>query len=111
MGDSLRFEPNEKGTVYRLVGDLTFASALSALGGANQVLDPQVEGVGFDLSGIKRVDSAGVALLIEWLQMARKTGCHLTFSHIPKTLYAIMQVNGVEAMVPLAHGTDSVVQN
>ena len=47
--ESLRFEPNEKGTVYRLVGDLTFTSALAALKGASHVLDRQVEGVGFDL--------------------------------------------------------------
>lgn len=111
LSEGLRFEPNDKGTVYRLVGDLTFASALAALRGASQVLDCQAGGIGFDLSGIRHVDSAGVALLIEWLLMARKSGCHLTLSHVPQNLRAIMQVNGVLELVPMAQETEATMPN
>jgi phospholipid transport system transporter-binding protein len=39
-----------------------------------------------DLAGIKRVDSAGLALLLEWQASARVQGRTLSFSNAPRDL-------------------------
>ena len=81
-------------------GELTFSTALAALRSVASLLQPG-RAMRFDLSGVTRADSAAVALLIEWLRMARKAGCELRYSRIPEPLQAIISVGGVEDMLPV----------
>ena len=48
-----------------------------------------------DLAGVTHTDSAGVALLIEWLRQARRQNCTIKFHNIPSQLLAIARVCGV----------------
>ncbi len=54
-----------------------------------------------DLSGVGRVDSAGVALLLEWVREARHRGRALVFRGVPAQLLAIARVSGVDNILPL----------
>lgn len=51
-----------------------------------------------DLSGVTHTDSAGVALLIEWLRQARQRNRKISFRNIPSQLLAIAQLCGVAEM-------------
>ena len=51
-----------------------------------------------DLAGVTHTDSAGVALLIEWLRQARQQNRKITFRNIPSQLLAIAQLCGVAEM-------------
>jgi phospholipid transport system transporter-binding protein len=85
---------------YALQGELTFATVAQAL----KVTAPLFTGrssLRFDLDGIGRVDSAGVALLIEWVRRAREAGIRLLFAHLPARLWAIIRVGGVEKLLPV----------
>lgn len=52
-----------------------------------------------DLGGVQRADSAGVALLIEWLRHAQTQGKPLRFENIPQQMLAIARLSGVEGLI------------
>ncbi len=55
----------------------------------------------FDLSGIQRTTSAGLALLIEWLRLARREGKALRYLNVPGQMRALIQVSDLEAILPI----------
>lgn len=62
-----------------------------------------VTSVVVDLSAVERADSAGVALLVEWLRLARGKGVMLRFRHVPSQMWAIVEVSDLAARLPLAN--------
>ena len=54
----------------------------------------------FDLSDVVRVDSAGLALLIEWMREARRRGVAVHFENIPHQLQAIARASQVDQFLP-----------
>ena len=49
-----------------------------------------------DLSGVVRADSAGLALLIEWLREAHRRGVAVRFENVPSQLAAIARASQVD---------------
>jgi phospholipid transport system transporter-binding protein len=56
----------------------------------------------FDLGGVEKTDSAGLALLVEWMVMAKKSGQEISFQRIPKQMLDIAKVSGLDEILPLA---------
>ena len=52
-----------------------------------------------DLAGVNHADSAGVALLIEWIRQARQQNRTINFHNIPSQLLAIARLCGVAEML------------
>jgi phospholipid transport system transporter-binding protein len=52
-----------------------------------------------DFSAITGVDSAAVALLLDWRRMALKAGKNLQFSHLPANLLALAELYGVADLI------------
>ena len=87
---------------YVLKGELTFATVSQALKAASGLFKNGTNNaLRFDLADIARSDSAGVALLIEWLRDAERTGKQLRYAHPPENLRAIARVSGVAEFLPL----------
>lgn len=82
-------------------GDMTFATASQGLKQSSALLKGKYRSVRFDLGDISRADSSGAGLLIEWLRIARSSGCELSFVNIPAPLKAMIRVAGVEGMLPI----------
>ncbi len=59
------------------------------------------EPLAFDLASVGKIDSAGLALLIEWMCMAEKSGQRISFEHIPKQLLDIARVSGLDEILPI----------
>ncbi len=55
-----------------------------------------------DLSGVHHSNSAGVALLAAWLCAADRSQQELAFVNVPVQMRAIIQVAGLETILPLA---------
>lgn len=85
---------------YRLLGDMSFDTAIPALRQAEPLFRGGMPLV-FDLAGVTRADSAGVGLLIEWLRLARQAGCPLHYANLPEPLRAMVRVCGIADMLPL----------
>jgi phospholipid transport system transporter-binding protein len=52
-----------------------------------------------DLGGITGSDSSGLALLIEWLSMAKKSAHSLTYENMPQQLQQLARLSDVEALL------------
>jgi phospholipid transport system transporter-binding protein len=53
----------------------------------------------FDFSDITSSNSAGVALLLEWIKFFAKQGIPIKFLHLPQTMLTIAKVAGLEAVI------------
>jgi phospholipid transport system transporter-binding protein len=58
--------------------------------------EPQIE---VDLGGVGESDSAGLALLIEWLRMARKAGKQIRFANVPAQIEALARISEVDDLI------------
>jgi len=81
-------------------GPLTFASArrASALGTAalTQAAATKLE---IDCRGITASDSAGLAVLLEWLSVAKRAGRSLRYAQLPRGLTALARISEVEELL------------
>ena len=59
-----------------------------------------------DLAGVKESDSSGLALLIEWLRLARLKRQQIGFHNMPRQLDALARISEVEE---LFHGNGSKI--
>ena len=54
-----------------------------------------------DFSAISRSDSAGVALLVDVLQQARKANLEVAFCNLPAQMRAIADISGLLDILPI----------
>jgi phospholipid transport system transporter-binding protein len=54
-----------------------------------------------DLAGVSHCDSAGVALLVEWLRQARTDSRDLRFVNPTPQMLAIIKVTNLDMLLPL----------
>lgn len=85
---------------YSLVGEMTFATASKALK-ATAPLFKDGRSLRFDLKDVRRADSAGVALLIEWIRRAQQAGGAVRYTHLPESLRAMIRVGGMDELLPV----------
>lgn len=52
-----------------------------------------------DLAGVSESDSAGLALLIEWLRLARKGGRAVHYQNAPEQITALARISEVEDLL------------
>lgn len=86
---------------YLIAGELNMQTVPELLEEVEEVLSRTQGEVCFDLQKVDRSDSAGLALLVEWMQYARQREQHLTFKNLPQQLYDIAKVSGLEELLPL----------
>jgi len=81
-------------------GPLTFASARRACELGVQTLT-QTAGtkLEIDCRGITLSDSAGLAVLLEWLAVARRAGRSLCYTKLPEGLAALAQISDVQELL------------
>ena len=85
---------------WLLQGELDFASVPLVLqhAGVNMLGKEQIT---VDLKGITRADSAGLALLVEWLRESESAGNSIKFVNVPAQLLSIARVSGLEEILSL----------
>jgi phospholipid transport system transporter-binding protein len=82
----------------RITGPLEFATAGQLLESSGDMFTGH-DSLLVDLSGVSSVDSAGLALLIEWLRLARQCNCAIRFAAVPDKLLAIAKLSGVDDII------------
>jgi len=73
-------------------GPLTFATVPGLFMESNSIIKSVSETITIDLQHVSRTDSAGLALLVEWLRAA---GSHARFVNIPAQLRRLIDVSGL----------------
>lgn len=79
---------------YQLHGDLSFATVPGLYRAASRQWARQMPAV-LDLAAVGRSDSAGLALLLEWLRQAQSSQTALHFAHIPDQLAKLIRISGL----------------
>jgi phospholipid transport system transporter-binding protein len=81
-----------------VTGPVTFATVGELLR-ASQALFAGQKAMTVDLAAVTSVDSAGLALLLEWLRLARSEGRTVAYTGLPDKLIAIAKLSGVHTML------------
>lgn len=55
--------------------------------------------VDVDLSAVTESDSSGLALLLEWLRLARKAGQKIHFDDVPEQIMALARISEVDDLL------------
>jgi phospholipid transport system transporter-binding protein len=55
----------------------------------------------FDLSAVQAVDSAAVALLLDWQRSAEARGARLALTGVPQSILSLAQLYGVGGLLDL----------
>ncbi len=89
---------------WRLSGVLDFTSVTSLAAEGETLLDKArvqgVELIEIDLRDIQSANSAGLALLLEWMDMARRRDLRLRYLHLPESLNRIATFSHLRDLLP-----------
>lgn len=83
---------------FRLRGQLDFETVSALLTESEAVFAPFAE-VSVDLREVSYANSAGLALLLEWMRQGGKTGRSVHFENISESLMQIARVSGLETIL------------
>ena len=81
-------------------GDLTFETVNDLLVSARQVFS-HIEVLDLDLADVGCSDSAGLALLIDWMRSAERKNKNIVFHNIPAQMLAMAHASGLDELLPL----------
>jgi phospholipid transport system transporter-binding protein len=83
-----------------VTGELTFASARDARQLGLLVLDSsRAERIVVDCSAVTRADSAGLAVLLDWLAWGRRKSRAVSLMNLPAALIAIARISEVDGLL------------
>ncbi|MCP5419230.1 MAG: STAS domain-containing protein [Gammaproteobacteria bacterium] len=85
---------------FKVAGELSFATVNTLWQQGAQLFAPH-SALLVDLQGVTRADSAGVALLVEWLRQARLRSQILQFAHIPPQMRSIIAIADLDRVLPV----------
>jgi phospholipid transport system transporter-binding protein len=86
---------------FRIDGALSFATVPGILAASDVAFAEQAD-LSVDLAGVTHADSAGLALLLLWVQRARARAHALVFVHPPAALLGIAKLAEVEDLLAAA---------
>lgn len=84
----------------RLSGPLGFATAAGAHAQLQRCLGTG-ESIRIDCSGLERIDSAGLAVLLDLVALAQAQDAKLRYVALPPTVLRLARLSGVEGLLPV----------
>jgi len=87
-----------EGDRSRVNGSLHFTTVSALLVLGTDAIDSGRAAV-IDLAGVTGSDSSGLALLIEWLSVAKSAGRALRYDNIPSQLHQLARLSEVEELL------------
>jgi phospholipid transport system transporter-binding protein len=97
VSEAASVETTEDGRA-RVVGSLGFSTVTTLLPAGSDAIRRGQAAV-IDLAGVTDSDSAGLALLIEWLSVAHGTGQGLRYDNVPSQLHQLARLSEVEELI------------
>jgi anti-sigma B factor antagonist len=87
------------GTVLRIEGEIDLQTSPRLHEALRRVRIPRGAAVTVDLSGVERLDSSGVATLLEGLRRARRSGGDLRVTGPSDRIRRVLRLSGVEDLL------------
>ncbi|MCP1726476.1 phospholipid transport system transporter-binding protein [Natronospira proteinivora] len=82
---------------YRLSGELSFKTAEQALATGRDF--PLAQSLCLDVSGLERVDSAGLAVILEWWRLSHLAGGSLSLEGPSEQLKKLIAISELEPVL------------
>jgi phospholipid transport system transporter-binding protein len=83
-----------------VTGPLTFQTVPACLAESRSWIGGSGNALTIDLAGVTLADSAGLALLLEWRQLAEASGRQPAFVNLPEQMRHLIDVSGLAAVFP-----------
>ncbi|MBI1732154.1 MAG: STAS domain-containing protein [Gammaproteobacteria bacterium] len=99
-GATLEAGQDGQGALFRLRGELNFGAVPGLLASGRETF-PAAGLVRLDLGGLTGVNSAGLALLLEWQREFQRGGRELKLINVPRALTSIARVSELESVLTL----------
>lgn len=94
-----RLEKSSQDGWYRLQGELTFSTVPKLFADSEPLLAAGSH-VQVDLAEVVRADSAGLALLAEWVRLAAHGKRAIDYMNTPTQVRALAHVSGLDKILP-----------
>lgn len=88
-----------EGSTLRVSGPITFSTVAGVLSDARPLLSRLPPTSSVDLSGATRIDSAGVALLVEFCRLHDHAGGQLRLEAVPDELRPLLELYRLEGVL------------
>lgn len=85
---------------YLLAGELSFNTVPDIASGFDEMINDTDELI-LDLQGVTRTDSAGLALLMEWMRIAHHRHKRIVLRNMPAQMLAVAKVSELDQILPL----------
>ncbi len=85
--------------LYTLKGELTMATVPALF--ANSGPEFSGETLTVDMNAVERTDSAGLALLLEWVRQGAQSNTTVVLSHVPPQLRSMIDVSGLDQLLTI----------
>jgi len=96
--NSLTF--NAEKNLIQISGELSFSTVSQILKQSLDLFEPIVD-LDIDLAEVNRSDSAGLALLVHWIRLAKQENKKIAFHNVPAQMLAIADVSGLNELLPI----------
>lgn len=81
-------------------GALTFATATNARAAGRRRIEMSGDSaLEMDCSKVTEADSAGLAVLLDWLALAKRQGRSIRFKALPAPIHAVAQLSNVDTIL------------
>jgi len=97
MANSFKIEDHGDGH-FALIGDMNFETAEAILRASEDLFEDHTQ-IEVDLSGVEDNDSAGLALLLEWVTWANHSVREIRFKNMPEQIMAIAKTTEVDKLL------------
>ena len=91
---------------FRLEGEVGFGTVMHLLHESRHQFEHE-QHVRLDFAGVERINSAGLALVIEWMREAQRDGWTLEIDNPPQELLAVARICDVEDILRSVLGPTS----
>jgi len=82
---------------YLISGDLNFNNVMSVYQKSLQQTEKSSELI-FDFSQLHSTDSAGLALMVEWIKLSKQLNKPIHFHHLSEDIMSLAKAAGVDGM-------------
>lgn len=87
--------------IYQLKGSMTLDTVMEAWPGLPALWGTSAQPVELDFSQVCKIDTAGLAWIIQLLKQARPYKSGLKFKNVPDSLIKLAKISDLEGVLPL----------
>lgn len=94
-----RAEIRMDGEVLKISGDLDFNNVMSIYKKSLDYFSSALQTLTMDFSGLHTTNSAALALIIDWMRLAKKQNKSIQFSHLSHDIISLEKASGLDKII------------